>query len=124
MAMIYLKQSELLMKKLIQICVVSAFILLSNMVGFAQDSTKHLIYYEGKPMFINGLNVAWNNFGGDVGNHYLWGSNYNPAWFENLFKDCEENGINCVRLWIHTDGRANPEFDKDGYVKGLDADFF
>lgn len=91
--------------------------------SFSQDK-KHLIYFEGKPFFINGINVAWNKFGGDVGNHHQWGTLYDSEWFEKLFSDCEEYGINCVRLWIHTDGRANPEFENDGYVKGVDADFY
>ncbi|MCU0415777.1 MAG: glycoside hydrolase family 5 protein [Cytophagaceae bacterium] len=89
--------------------------------GFAQT---HLIQYEGKPFFINGINVAWNNFGGDIGNHTLWGSNYDPIWFDSLFSRCRQYGINCVRLWIHTDGRATPEFSPDGYVTGVDADFY
>ncbi len=88
------------------------------------ENTKHLIQFEGKPLFINGINVAWNNFGGDVGNHYKWGTLYNPDWFEKMLSDCEAHGVNCIRLWIHTDGRANPEFNPDGSVKGLDADFY
>jgi hypothetical protein len=99
-------------------------LILSFQFSFSQQNTDHLIKFEGKPIFINGLNVPWNNFGSDVGHHYLWGANYDPQWFEKMFSDCEAYGINCVRLWIHTDGRANPEFDKDGYVKGVDSDFY
>lgn len=99
------------------------FLFFLNTSVFSQQKN-NLIYFEGKPIFINGLNVAWNKFGGDVGNHYMWGSMYDPQWFEQLFSDCEQYGINCVRLWLHTDGRGNPEFDQNGFVKGVDGDFF
>jgi hypothetical protein len=102
----------------------SLLILLLFAVSVQAQKVKHLIYFEGKPMFINGVNVPWNNFGSDVGNHYLWGANYKPEWFEKMFADCEANGINCVRLWIHTDGRSNPEFNTDGSVKGVDSDYY
>lgn len=76
------------------------------------------INYEGEDYFINGVNVPWNSFGNDVG-----GDGYDAAWFENFFAQCEQNGINCVRLWIHCSGWATPEFDGNGYVTGLDANF-
>ncbi len=101
-----------------------SFFSLFFLFNFAFAQQNHLIQFEGKPIFINGLNVAWNKFGGDVGNHYMWGSMYDAQWFEELFAQCENHGINCVRLWIHTDGRGNPEFDANGFVKGVDGDFF
>ena len=105
--------------------VLHLIILFSFHINTAQSQKiSHLIYFEGKPMFINGVNVPWNNFGSDVGSHYLWGANYKPEWFEKMFSDCEANGINCVRLWIHTDGRSNPEFNSDGSVKGIDSDYY
>jgi hypothetical protein len=95
--------------------------------GHAQTNSyngRDRIVYEGVPYYINGHNVPWNKFGGDFGNHELWGSLYDPVWFEKMFKDCQENGVNVVRLWIHCDGRANPEFDENGFCTGLDPDFF
>jgi hypothetical protein len=111
------------MRKQIQLTFFFLTVLWSSLTLNAQK-VNHLIYFEGKPMFINGLNVPWNNFGSDVGHHYLWGANYKPEWFEKMFSDCEAYGINCVRLWIHTDGRSNPEFNPDGSVKGVDGDYY
>ena len=104
--------------------ILSIFLLCFALQGLSQNDNKHLIHYEGKPIFINGINVAWNNFGGDVGIHKDWGAQYDSAWFEKLFKGCEAYGVNCVRLWIHIDGRANPEFDKNGFVTGVDAEYY
>ncbi len=94
--------------------------------GEAQTNFKgrNFIQYEGAPYYINGHNVPWNKFGGDFGNHELWGSLYDSKWFENMFKESHENGVNVVRLWIHCDGRANPEFDENGFCTGFDPDFF
>lgn len=81
------------------------------------------INYNGHDYWINGVNVPWNWYGIDAGAHPTWGAGYNPSWFEDFFTQCETHGINCVRLWIHCDGRASPEFDGSGFVTGLDATF-
>jgi hypothetical protein len=82
------------------------------------------INFNGEEYFLNGANVPWNSFGTDVGTHYQWGALYDSIWFENMFADCQSYGINCLRLWIHCDGRSSPEFDANGNVSGLDNNFF
>jgi hypothetical protein len=81
------------------------------------------ITYNGKAYYINGVNVPWNQFGSDAGSHYQWGHLYNSAWFETFFTQCQQYGVNCVRWWVHCDGRSSPEFNDSGYVTGLDATF-
>ncbi|MGE5670890.1 MAG: hypothetical protein ACM31E_05560 [Fibrobacterota bacterium] len=81
------------------------------------------IKYNGKDYYINGMNVPWNAFGSDAGTHYQWGPLYDSTFFKTLFQECKEYGVNCVRLWIHCDGRTSPEFDADGVVSGLDTNF-
>jgi len=81
------------------------------------------IPFGGRDWWINGVNVPWNQYGSDAGSHDSWGHLYDPAWFEAFFAECESSGINCVRLWIHCDGRSSPEFDGSGYVTGLDGTF-
>ncbi len=76
------------------------------------------ITYNGKGYWINGINVPWNHFGADVG-----GGSYSPTWFETFFADCEANGVNCVRLWIHCSGWATPVFNASGHVTGLNSTF-
>ncbi|MFN8438954.1 MAG: cellulase family glycosylhydrolase [Cytophagales bacterium] len=114
-------------KQFLKLILIFNFIYLYNLSS-AQNNPKYngldLIKYEGVPYYVNGLNIPWNYFGGDFGNHEDWGSLYDSKWFENTFKDCKEHGVNVVRIWIHCDGRANPEFDENGYVTGFDPDFF
>ena len=88
--------------------------------GAQPDAT---ITYNGKAFFINGVNVPWNSFGSDMGTHYQWGALYSPSFFTTFFQACKSYGVNCVRLWVHCDGRSSPEFDGKGYVTGLDSNF-
>ena len=82
------------------------------------------IHYNGKDYYINGINVPWNAYGSDVGTHYQWGALYSPSFFTTFFQQCHSYGVNCVRFWIHCDGRTSPEFDNNGNVTGLDTNFF
>jgi hypothetical protein len=82
------------------------------------------IHYNGKDYYINGINVPWNAYGSDVGTHYQWGALYSPSFFTTFFQQCNSYGVNCVRFWIHCDGRTSPEFDSNGNVTGLDTNFF
>src|SRR3989338_1105232 len=94
-------------------------ILMSPFVLVAQ-----CLKYDGKDYIINGINIPWNSFGSDIGTHYQWGALYDSTWFENTFNELENYGINCVRLWVHCDGRTSPEFTDSGEVYGLDTNFF
>lgn len=94
--------------------------LLQNILAAAPANT---ITYNGKNYFINGINVPWNAFGSDAGTHYQWGALYDRSFFTTLFQQCKQYGVNCVRLWIHCDGRTSPEFDENGSVTGLDTNF-
>lgn len=91
---------------------------------FSQVTYDRYIQYENRSYFVNGMNIAWNHFGGDFGRHPVWGSMYDSTAFEDIFTKCEAYGVNIVRLWIHCDGRANPEFSKDGFCTGWDTDFY
>ncbi len=88
-------------------------------VAIAQNTLNH----EGENYFINGINMPWNHFGVDIGNHDDWGNLFEIDYYESFFKDCQTQGVNCARWWIHCDGRASPEFDIDGNVIGLDDNF-
>ncbi len=93
------------------------------LVPFWATSQTHLTF-NNTEYFINGINIPWNSFGTDVGTHYQWGALYDPDWFEIFFSECEDYGVNTARLWLHADGRSTPEFDINGYVTGLDDNFF
>jgi len=81
------------------------------------------INFQNQDIFVSGVNMPWNEFGWDFGNHHLWGNGYDSTYFEQAFQELEISGINTVRMWVHCDGRANPNFDKNGFVTGLDDNF-
>lgn len=83
----------------------------------------NMISLNGEKYYINGINIPWNNFGWDFGSHDEWGEGYDSIWFESTFTELKNYGVNCARIWIHCDGRANPNFDEQGFVIGLDENF-
>jgi hypothetical protein len=85
-----------------------------------------LLTYKCKQYFLNGPNIAWNNYGWDFGdNAYGWGggNGYNAAWWENTFTQVQNYGGNSVRVWVHCKGEHNPLFSS-GTCTGLNNNFF
>ncbi|HEX2956676.1 MAG TPA: hypothetical protein VHO70_07585, partial [Chitinispirillaceae bacterium] len=101
----------------------TAFILSLLLQDVFASAPAGTITFNGKNYYINGINVPWNAFGSDAGTHYQWGALYDRSFFTSLFQQCQQYGVNCVRLWIHCDGRTSPEFSEDGSVTGLDTNF-
>ncbi|MCL2183528.1 MAG: hypothetical protein FWB85_08680 [Chitinispirillia bacterium] len=81
-----------------------------------QDSAKgNRLIINGKPVFISGMNIAWNNFARDVGDGQVAINS-----FVNQFKQIKGAGGNAVRWWLHTDAQADPKFNEStGAVTGL-----
>jgi len=66
-----------------------------------------------------GLNIAWDNFGSDIG-----GGGYNATFFEEYFSKAEDNKQNIARFWVHCDGqRGGLIYNTDGSIKGLSTSF-
>ncbi len=70
-------------------------------------SQNNRIEFNGKEVFLSGANMAWINFAHDIGNT---GSPLDTASFRKIFREIHDNGGNCMRLWLHTNGTASPEF--------------
>lgn len=105
------------------LCCICAFILSAAIQPSFSTQPANTITFNGKNYYINGVNVPWNSFGSDIGTHYQWGALYSPTFFTTFFQACKSYGVNCVRLWIHCDGRSSPEFGDNGSVTGLDTNF-
>lgn len=95
-----------------------SFILLSSCLS--TNSYAQLIEHQDEKEFLYGVNLPWHHYGWDFGIHPWWGSSYQPAYFEQTLAQLAEHGVNTLRMWVHCDGRASPEFDEEGYVTGLD----
>jgi len=68
----------------------------------------------GEKIFVTGHNLAWINFGNDVGDTPL-----NATAFEAAMKAVSDSGGNTMRVWLSTNGANDPKFGADGYVSGL-----
>jgi endo-1,4-beta-mannosidase len=67
---------------------------------------------DGAPYFLNGINLAWNNWSSDL-------SAYDDAVFTDVFTNLEQAGGNALRLWIHIDGSQTPVWDAQGMPTGM-----
>ncbi len=71
----------------------------------------------GQKIFISGINVAWKQFGGDVGKYPI-----DTAWFATMLQGVADSGGNAVRWWLFTDCSNDPQIDPTTkLVKGLGA---
>lgn len=73
------------------------------------------IPFNGQKLFLNGLNLAWGenpsggpSFANDIGPDP---NTPNMSHFEDVFVQLEAAGANCMRLWLHTDGKYTPAWD-------------
>jgi Bacterial Ig domain len=61
----------------------------------------------GQKVFVSGINVAWKNFGGDVGSEPV-----DTVWFAKMLQGVADSGGNAVRWWLFTNCANAPVFDK------------
>ena len=82
---------------------------------FAQDTpTEAPLSHFGQPVFLNGANIAWINFGFDVGTQ-----NSTVAQMQNEFQELASYGGNSARWWLHASGWFSPDINNDGFVRGI-----
>ncbi|MBU1097553.1 MAG: discoidin domain-containing protein [Bacteroidetes bacterium] len=74
------------------------------------------IEYDGHDVFLNGGNIAWVRFSGDIGSGYT-----DLNRFREMFQEVHASGGNNMRFWMHTTGSNSPQFDNSGKVIGPGA---
>jgi len=96
---------------LVLVSSISAFAAPVPMQTTQDRAESNRLVINGKTVFISGMNIAWNNFGNDVGDQPV-----NINAFVNQFKQIKGAGGNAVRWWLHTDLRNEPKMNSDGSV--------
>ncbi|HLP15736.1 MAG TPA: Ig-like domain-containing protein [Bacteroidota bacterium] len=71
------------------------------------------ISYNNQNLFLNGVNLAWINFGSDIGPGQT-----DFAQFADVMLQLHDHGGNAMRWWLHTNGALTPEFIRGGAVIG------
>jgi Secretion system C-terminal sorting domain len=102
--------------------------LISNMTPLALDKNvnQQKATFPTFP-FVNGVNIAWVDFGKDVGKDSS-GNIYHPNMtkFIEHMDSIKKAGGNVIRWWYHVDGSTNPVFENNGNDAAVAAnpDFF
>ncbi|EFX76384.1 endo-beta-1,4-mannanase [Daphnia pulex] len=76
------------------------------------------LMFNGKSVFLSGVNFAWNSYGNDFGNGKYTANS--KTTFEQWLAEVATNGGNSVRVWLHVEGDNTPNYDANGYVLGPD----
>jgi uncharacterized repeat protein (TIGR02543 family) len=79
----------------------------------AMPAASRITLPSGKKIFAVGMNLAWINYAGDVGNTAI-----DTLKFDKPMKDIADSGANCMRIWLSTDGTHDPVYGSTGLVTG------
>jgi len=71
------------------------------------------ITFNNQQLFLDGSNIAWVNFSGDLGPNPV-----DTASFRTVFDSIHAHGGNALRFWLHTTGANTPQFNTGGAVIG------
>jgi len=95
--------------KLLIICA----ILFSVVAVDAMPSASRITLPSGRKIFVSGMNLAWIQYAGDVGDNAL-----NETAVNSAMKAISDSGANCMRIWLSTDGTNDPKYGSNGLVSG------
>ncbi len=93
--------------------VISALALLFLFQAQGVTQTLDVVKYDGKDVFLSGINVAWVNYSADLGPNAPSLSD-----FRTIFQKVRNSGGNALRLWLYTTGANAPTYNSQGYVSG------
>ncbi len=69
----------------------------------------------GERIWINGANTPWNHWND-------FGGNFDQAWWEDQFRQLQDNGINAARVWLTCNGEVGLLISPSGEVSGATAE--
>ncbi|HEX2620213.1 MAG TPA: discoidin domain-containing protein, partial [Phototrophicaceae bacterium] len=87
---------------------------LTGVIGAQSDPAvpSQFIEHNGQELFLNGINLAWINFGRDL-------KDFNEVEFVAALDQIAAAKGNTMRWWLHTAGSVSPVYGADGKVTGL-----
>eukprot|EP01125_Pyxidicula_operculata_P007570 TRINITY_DN256_c0_g1_i1.p1 TRINITY_DN256_c0_g1~~TRINITY_DN256_c0_g1_i1.p1 ORF type:complete len:372 (+),score=73.96 TRINITY_DN256_c0_g1_i1:18-1133(+) len=82
------------------------------------DRNSKQFQWDGKEVFLNGVNQAWVNYGNDFGNAQ---STQDYCALRDTLKNISLSGGHAIRIWLFVEGFNIPLFDSNGFVIGTDS---
>ncbi len=73
--------------------------------------------FNSSPIFLNGINQAWINYGDDFGNSQPLSK---FCSLNQTLSKLKSSGGNSIRIWLHVEGDKTPIFNSTGYVTSFD----
>jgi len=95
---------------------IPAILLLSLHAAVVPGLSQSRIDLNNQKVFLNGSNIAWVNFAGDLGPNPV-----DTVSFRTVFDSIRAHGGNSLRFWLHTTGANTPQFNTGGAVIGPGA---
>ena len=81
----------------------------------AMPASNRITLPSGRKIFVSGMNMAWINYGNDVGDAAL-----DTNTFKQAIQDIRDSGGNAMRIWLSTNGSHDPKYDANtGLVNGI-----
>lgn len=96
------------MKILQKTLLVSLLTFFPLFTAYSQQAPDNRINIDGQNVFLSGSNIAWINYGRDVGPNSVELSS-----FDDIFQTMQVKGGNALRLWIHINGTNTPIWTGD-----------
>jgi hypothetical protein len=93
--------------------VIPALILVCLNAAVSPGLSQSRINFNSQQVFLNGSNIAWVNFAGDLGPNPI-----DTNSFRTVFDSIHAHGGNALRFWLHTTGANTPAFSAGGAVIG------
>ena len=93
-----------IVKIMVLILVVNGLSLSMNTAIGQQEPGR--VEYQGQQVFLNGGNIAWIDFGSDIGP-----GKTRLDDFEKMFRQVSDHGGNAMRFWMHITGEHTPEWE-------------
>lgn len=113
----FIERNSPLFNKMLAVALLAGTTLVSaaTVARTAQTKSDRVTLPNGRQIFVTGQNLAWVNFGNDVGDAVL-----DTNTFKQAVQDIRDAGGNTMRVWLSTNGANDPKFDATtGLTKGL-----
>lgn len=80
--------------------------------------TQNRFAFDGQPVFLNGVNQPWIQYGDDFGNNQSHGL---FCSLREVLVNTSLSGGHAMRIWLHVEGDNTPQWNASGYVTGTDG---